>query len=111
MLRVGLRSYSEQELEDKVTARMDRQSVLTRPTPPELWVILEEAVIRRPVGGDAVMREQLAHILRLAATPRIFVQVLPISRGARTGATASRSPTTFRASSASATARTWTALC
>jgi hypothetical protein len=61
---------------------MDRQSILARPAPPQLWVILEEAVIRRPVGGDAVMREQLAHILRLAAAPHIFVQVLPISRGA-----------------------------
>ncbi len=47
---------TREELDDAVAGRMERQRILDREHPPELWVILDEAVLRRPVGGSDVMR-------------------------------------------------------
>ncbi|MET8971772.1 helix-turn-helix domain-containing protein [Streptomyces hydrogenans] len=69
------------EIETKVTARMKRQSLLRKQQPPLLWVVLDEAVIRRSVGGGAVMREQLAVVVEAARAPFIEIQVLPFSAG------------------------------
>ncbi|MEU2054094.1 helix-turn-helix domain-containing protein [Streptomyces bungoensis] len=71
----------EEQLEERVTARMGRQERLGSPDRPELWVILDEAVLRRPIGGDAVMRKQLARLLDAAAERHITVQVLPFDQG------------------------------
>ncbi|WP_405826421.1 helix-turn-helix domain-containing protein [Streptomyces sp. NBC_01390] len=71
----------EEQLEERVTARMGRQERLTAPDRPELWVILDEAVLRRPIGGDAVMRKQLARLLDAAAERHSTVQVLPFDQG------------------------------
>lgn len=54
---------------------------LGAPDRPELWAILDEAVLRRPVGGQVVMREQLARLLGTTAEPHITVQVLPFDQG------------------------------
>nr|WP_221462644.1 helix-turn-helix transcriptional regulator [Streptomyces olivoverticillatus] len=64
-------------LDDLVTARMERQRVLTRDTPPKLWLILDEGVLRRPVGGSQVMRAQLERLRTLAESPPHVVQVIP----------------------------------
>jgi hypothetical protein len=73
-------------VEKLVDFRMTRQAQLTRAgTPLRLWVILEEEVLKRPVGGRAVMQAQLQHILESAEEPAITVQVLPTSRGAHAG--------------------------
>ncbi|MGW1200761.1 helix-turn-helix domain-containing protein [Streptomyces sp. NPDC002536] len=69
------------EIEEKVAARMARQAVLARDVPPLLWAVLDEAVIRRWVGGAAVMREQLGRLLEAAASPNVEVQVLPFAAG------------------------------
>lgn len=82
LFRFGMPWCSAAEHEEKVAARLDRQRLLERGTPPLLWVILDEAVIRRPVGGPAVMREQLAYVLACSERPHIQVQVLPFSAGA-----------------------------
>jgi hypothetical protein len=50
---------TDDEIDEMVKGRLDRQAVLTRDSPPMLWVILDEGVLRRPVGGKYVMREQL----------------------------------------------------
>ncbi|MEU6227146.1 helix-turn-helix transcriptional regulator [Streptomyces sp. NPDC047042] len=71
----------EEQLEERVAARMGRQERLSSPDRPELWVILDEAVLRRPVGGRAVMRTQLASLLENAAERHIAVQVLPFDQG------------------------------
>jgi transcriptional regulator with XRE-family HTH domain len=67
------------------TARMIRQKVLTRskplPKPLQLTVVLDEASLRRQIGGDDIMREQLMHLVELARQPNITIQVLPFSRG------------------------------
>jgi transcriptional regulator with XRE-family HTH domain len=81
VLSVGRSLRSEEQLEERVAARLGRQERLTSPDRPGLWVVLDEAVLRRPVGGWAVMRGQLARLLKVAAEPHITVQVLPFGQG------------------------------
>lgn len=82
MLRAGLPFASDDQIEEKVAARMARQELLRRVNPPHLWAILDEAVIRRPVGGPQAMHDQLAHIVEAAQTPHVTLQVLPFDLGA-----------------------------
>ncbi|MEV0293715.1 DUF5753 domain-containing protein [Nocardia sp. NPDC050710] len=67
---------SEAMLRRRVALRMRRKRILTRPDPPQLWVIVEESALRRPIGGSAVWRAQLEHLLHAAEAPNIAVQVL-----------------------------------
>ncbi|MFE0686705.1 helix-turn-helix domain-containing protein [Streptomyces xiamenensis] len=86
IIRVHLRGISEEELEGRVRLRVERQSLLTRVTdPPELRVALSEAVLRRPIGGDGVMVEQLAHLIYMSGLPHITVRVVPFLAGAHAG--------------------------
>ncbi len=81
LLRVGRTLGSEEQLEERVALRMGRQEPLGAPGRPELWAVLDESVLRRPVGGRAVMREQLARLLGTTTEPHITVQVLPFDQG------------------------------
>ena len=74
-------------VERRVAARIARQELLTRPEPPEIWAILDESVILRPVGGPAVMRAQLRHLTEVSTRPNatVTLQVLPLSAGAHPG--------------------------
>jgi hypothetical protein len=65
--------------------RLSRQRVLTREGAPDVWVVLDEAVLRRVVGGPGVMRAQIEHLIDLAKTPNVTVQVLPFSAGLHSG--------------------------
>jgi hypothetical protein len=58
---------------------MARQHVLRRPHPPHLWVVIDEAALRRTVGGPATMRGQLAHLIEVARLPHVTIQVLPFT--------------------------------
>jgi Domain of unknown function (DUF5753) len=73
------------ELDEMVAARMDRQVVLTRTEPPLIWVVVDEAALRRQVGGAKVMREQLLHLAELSLRPNINIEVLPSSAAAHCG--------------------------
>jgi hypothetical protein len=73
-----------EDVEQKVAARLERQRILTSTTRPELWAIVDESAIRRPVGGSAVMREQLT-LLAESASRRVVLQVLPLGVGAHAG--------------------------
>jgi transcriptional regulator with XRE-family HTH domain len=81
LLKVGVSLESEEQLEERIAARLGRQARITSAARPELWVVLDEAVLRRPVGGPPVMREQLARLLDAAAEPNVTVQVLPFDQG------------------------------
>jgi transcriptional regulator with XRE-family HTH domain len=72
---------SDAEVEQLVANRMERARLLNNPTTPLLWVVLDEAALRRPVGGTAVMAETLRHVADLATRHRIIVQVLPFRAG------------------------------
>ncbi|MEO3810532.1 helix-turn-helix transcriptional regulator [Sphaerisporangium sp. B11E5] len=74
-----------EEVEEQVTARMERQSVLRRSKPPMLWAVLDEAVLHRPIGSSAVMAEQLEHLIQAGQTPRITIQILPLTACSTTG--------------------------
>jgi transcriptional regulator with XRE-family HTH domain len=72
-------------LDEMVAARLERQRVLQREHPPVVWVVLDEAVLYREIGGRQVMREQLAHLLRAFGKPWVELQVLPFSVGQHAG--------------------------
>jgi len=78
----GYPAARREEIDRRVALRIMRQQILTRSDPPALWVVLDEAVLRRPVGGPAVMRAQLGRIIDAAAQPNITLQVLPFAAGA-----------------------------
>jgi DNA-binding XRE family transcriptional regulator len=78
----GYPNASPEETARRVALRMTRQQILRRPEPPRLWVVIDEAVLRRPVGGSAVMRAQLGRLVEAAAQPNITLQVLPLAAGA-----------------------------
>ncbi|WP_034272337.1 helix-turn-helix domain-containing protein [Haloechinothrix halophila] len=75
----------EQEIERRVTARMQRQRLLTEPAPPEYWAVIDEAVLHRAVGGSDVMAEQFERLLTMAALPHVTIQVVPFGAGAHPG--------------------------
>jgi transcriptional regulator with XRE-family HTH domain len=72
----------DEYIEEKVSGRMDRARILKGATRPEYWVILHENVLRIPVGGAAVMAEQLERIAALMRERTVLVQVLPYTAGA-----------------------------
>jgi hypothetical protein len=65
----------------RIALRLQRQSILTGENPPHLHVVLEEAVLHRPVGGTETMRAQLARLVEAAARPNITLQVVLTSVG------------------------------
>lgn len=73
---------STEDIDRRVEVRMARQAILDNPQPPRLWAVVNEAVVRRPVGGSAVMKAQLQHLTTAAERPNIDLQVLPFSEGA-----------------------------
>ncbi|WP_199431843.1 helix-turn-helix domain-containing protein [Qaidamihabitans albus] len=76
---------AEAEVERRVAARMARQQLLQDPVPPEYWAVVDEAVLRRVVGGPEVMVDQLARLAELAQLPHVTIQVVPFAAGAHPG--------------------------
>jgi transcriptional regulator with XRE-family HTH domain len=66
----------------RVRLRMARQTLLTRQQPPRLWAVVDEAALRRPVGGREVMRGQLERLLEASKAPNVTLQILPFATGA-----------------------------
>lgn len=73
---------TDEYIEEKVTARMERADILQNPTKPTYWVILHENTLRPPVGGPSAMAAQMDHIIGLVRRRRVLLQVLPYSAGA-----------------------------
>ena len=70
---------SPEEVERRVTLKLARQQVLEQPDGPRLWAVVEEAALRRPVGGTRVMRGQLERLIDAAGMANVVLQVLPLS--------------------------------
>ncbi|GAA4619690.1 helix-turn-helix transcriptional regulator [Actinoallomurus vinaceus] len=73
------------EIDRRVAARLARQQILSKTTPPEFHVILEEAILERPVGSTKIMRGQLRRLVEAQESPSLTVQVLPKAAGASPG--------------------------
>jgi transcriptional regulator with XRE-family HTH domain len=80
--RAVLATGMPDDLEGLLAARMERQRILQRKQPPLTWVVLDEAVLHRPIGGREVMRRQLERLLEFAGHRWMHVQVLPNEAGA-----------------------------
>ncbi len=89
VVRGVLPTASQKEVAQRVQARMERQVVLTKQHPLQLWAIVDEAALRRRVGGREVMREQVRHLLDLMSEPHITFQVIPFEKGAHASMTGS----------------------
>jgi transcriptional regulator with XRE-family HTH domain len=85
VIRGVLPMASQQEVDDRVQARMERQQVLTRDNPLKLWAIVDEAALHRLVGGWEVMRAQLRRLVELVDEPHVTLQVIPFAQGAHAG--------------------------
>lgn len=83
---LGHADASASEIDRRVRLRMARQAVLAKERPPNLWVVLDEAVLRRSVGGPDAMRAQLRHLLEAAEQPNVTVQVIPFQAGGHAAA-------------------------
>lgn len=69
--------------ERRVELRMRRQEILHAPSPPHLWVVIDEAVLHRPVGGPDTLQAQLRHLVDLCRLPHVTVQLLPFRAAAQ----------------------------
>ena len=69
------------DTERRVALRLARQQLFQRAEPPRYWVVMDETVLRRQVGGPDVMREQIAHLINAARQPGITIQVIPFTAG------------------------------
>jgi transcriptional regulator with XRE-family HTH domain len=78
----GALDDTPEEIERRVALRMARQTLLERPDAPRLWVVLDEAALRRPVGGSKVMRAQLERLIRATEMPNVTLQVILMRDGA-----------------------------
>src|ERR1700733_4199827 len=77
---LGHQTAPADAIERRVGLRLKRQELLGRAQPPRIWAVMDEAVLRRPVGGLPVMRAQLCHLVEAARMPRVTLQVVPFAR-------------------------------
>ncbi|WP_408631918.1 helix-turn-helix domain-containing protein [Micromonospora palythoicola] len=83
---LGHSTAGPEEIDRRVDLRMRRQELLTRPRPPRLWAVVDEAALRRPIGGPQVMRGQLEALLEATRTPNVRLQVIPFAAGGHAAA-------------------------
>lgn len=85
VLHVGFPQAPGPELDRRVALRMERQELLFRPHAPHLWAVLDETVLRRPVGGSAVMRAQIDRLIEATRMPNVTLQIVPFDVGPHPG--------------------------
>ena len=78
---LGHTAAPAEDIERRVNMRLKRQDLLGGAEPPQVWSVIDEGALRRPVGGRAVMRAQLERLIELAELRHVTVQVVPFSRG------------------------------
>ncbi|MFH9062964.1 helix-turn-helix domain-containing protein [Streptomyces coeruleorubidus] len=80
-IRIAHPDGGAEELDRRVALRMTRQRILHRRPATRLWAVIDEAALRRPVGGLDVLRGQLRHLIEICALPQVTVQILTFSSG------------------------------
>lgn len=87
VFRTRIPAFREDEIDAQVAARLERQEILRRKTPPNLSFILSEAIVRDRLGGDAVYREMLRNLRTCADLPGVTIQIMPLGRETHAGLT------------------------
>jgi len=86
VIALGYPEVPADEVQRRVTLRIKRQELLTRPQPPTLWAAMDEAALRRPLGGPRVLREQIQHLIEMTKLPNITLQIIPFDLGGHAAA-------------------------
>ena len=81
VVQLGRGLIPAEEVERRVSLRVSRQEVLTRPNPVRLWAVVDESVLRRPIGGVKAMRVQLEALIEATHIPHVTLQVMPFNSG------------------------------
>ncbi|WP_326945152.1 MULTISPECIES: helix-turn-helix domain-containing protein [unclassified Amycolatopsis] len=76
----GRPDMADDRVDQLVALRMRRQKMFSRPDAPRVWMVLDESVLHRPIGGVKVLKRQIEYLLEMSALPHVSVQVLPYSR-------------------------------
>jgi transcriptional regulator with XRE-family HTH domain len=83
VLEVGAGDNTDLDTGQLVSVRMRRQQILRRPSPPRLWAVIDEAALRRPIGGVTVARAQLRHLVEMTRLSHVNIQVAPFCAGSQ----------------------------
>jgi transcriptional regulator with XRE-family HTH domain len=83
VLRAAPSPGTAEDIDRQVALRMERQGILDQPSPPDLWLVLTESVVRVQVGGPEVMRSQLRRLIDVAGRSNVTLQVLPATTAAQ----------------------------
>lgn len=86
VISLGYGKGTSEEVERRVRLRVARTQLLRQPDAPRMWVVLDEAVLRRAIGGRVVLREQIESLIEAARMPNVQIQVLPFDSGGHAGA-------------------------
>ncbi len=84
VISLGNSAAPPEEIEQRVSLRITRQKLLTRGDGPRLWAVVDEAALRRPIGGREVMRGQIERLIEVSKLPGVILQVLPFRVGGHT---------------------------
>jgi transcriptional regulator with XRE-family HTH domain len=83
---LGHRGAGADEIDRRVSLRMQRQELLRRPRPPQLWAVVDEAALRRPIGGPQVMHDQLTALIEATRASHVRLQIIPFDAGGHAAA-------------------------
>ncbi|GGN78795.1 transcriptional regulator [Streptomyces albiflavescens] len=86
LMRVGFPNESKEDIARRVALRIKRQDLLAKPDAPAIWAVLDETVLRRPVGGAEVMRAQIDRLHEVLDMPKVRIQIMRFRVGAHPGA-------------------------
>ncbi|MEV4800746.1 helix-turn-helix transcriptional regulator [Nonomuraea sp. NPDC049421] len=81
VVTAGAAGIGAEEIARRVDLRLERQRMLDRPDGPVFWAVIDEAALRRPIGGIEVMKAQIEHLIDLMRQPNITIQIMPFSFG------------------------------
>ncbi|TDE49958.1 XRE family transcriptional regulator [Nonomuraea mesophila] len=81
VVTAGAAGIGAEEIARRVDLRLERQRILDKPDGPIFWAVIDEAALRRPIGGAEVMRAQIEHLIELMRQPSITIQIMPFSFG------------------------------
>ena len=86
VIKLGFEHAAPDHVDRRAILRMDRKRLLERADAPRLWAVLDEAVLRRPIGGFDVLREQIESLIEICARPMVRLQVMPFNSGGHAAA-------------------------